>query len=230
MPEIDILRSILTLCAASCAAFALISAVPAIACQNSNIVQGPATILNEDFHFVDDAWGRSDNVRIGAGRATVTPAQAAGQAVIYFNAGFGDIDACLAVETPAGFDRAATPVAAAGLIFWAQDALNHYSVQINANRTVSVQQLVANRWNPVISHRPVEGLRLEPGQINTLRVVLEANTAIIFVNNERFAGIRGQLQEGVRGKVGVYAQSDSTKSTTWAFTGLKVTNVAAPRP
>jgi hypothetical protein len=37
------------------AALLLATAAPVLACQNTNIVQGPRTILNEDFRFVDDA-------------------------------------------------------------------------------------------------------------------------------------------------------------------------------
>jgi hypothetical protein len=198
---------------------------PAWACQNSNIVQGPRIILNEDFRFVDDAWGRSENFRIAEARATATIAAGGANTFVYSNSGFGDVDVCVAVIVPEALDRAASPSPSAGLVFWAQDAVNHYSVHFAANNTVAVYQLIGNRWTVLVPGRIVENLRLGAGETNTLRVVLDAGTATIFVNNERFAGIRGQLPDDFRGRIGVFGQAEPTKPTAWVFSGLRVTNL-----
>jgi hypothetical protein len=90
--------------------------------------------------------------------------------------------------------------------------------------------MIANRWTVLIPARIVEGVRLAPGETNTLRVILDAGTATIFVNNERFAGIRGQLPDGFRGRIGVFGQAEGTKLTAWVFSGLRVTDLPTVKP
>jgi hypothetical protein len=202
----------------------LVWSTPLMACQGSK------TLLNEDFRFVDDAWARSDIFKIEKGSAIVTAPINTFSTTLYSNAGYGDIDVCLSIVNPSNTDPTVQPATVSGLVFWAADPANHYSVLITPHKTMGINQLSANRWTAVVAARAFDGLRQGAGETNVIRVTIEAGTATVYVNNERFAGIRGQVPENFQGKLGVYAQSEPTKAISWKITSLKVTNLPTKAP
>jgi hypothetical protein len=113
----------------------------------------------------------------------------------------------------------------AGIIFWAQDYDNLYSLQVAPNGAASVSRIVKGKWIDPVPFRKFNAVKTGAGAKNELRVTTSGNSIIAYINGEKFASVRGQLPDG-GGAVGLYAQSEKNTRDTWKFIGLKVTEKA----
>ena len=187
--------------------------------------EGPATLLNEDFQFVDDTWGSNASMTIGNGKASLTSEKNAGRTNLYGAVKFGDSDICTTIIVPAAFDIKSPSLASAALIFWAKDNANYYCLTLDVAGQGTVFQMIDGVWSVVVAARKIEGMSMLPGARHQLRVTLKDNTAVMMIDDQRFAGIRGRIPQGFQGSVGLYAQSETNRVITWEFASLKVTDL-----
>jgi hypothetical protein len=197
-----------------------ISTVAALACA------GPRTILLEDFRFVDDAWTQSANLIITRGKATVRSDPGGGRFEFYGNGTYGDVDMCLTVAMPADAKGNVPNPPGVGLAFWGPDGTSIYVANIYTNGSAAVFRHVDKVWTLVTKRDALTPpVNTEPGTQNVLRMTLVGNTAVFSVNNQRVAGFRSDLPASSRGRIGIFVQSDASRSVPFEVLGLKVTDV-----
>ena len=70
-------------------------------------------------------------------------------------------------------------------------------------------------------------IKRKTGSNNMLRVETNGDTITAYVNDQKFATVKGQAPEG-GGQIGMRAQSEKNQVDTWKFSALKVTDLPAP--
>jgi hypothetical protein len=217
--ERDLRRTSLSVCLL--APLLLMSATGALACE------GPRTLLSEDFKFVDDAWTQGPHFVIANGKGTIVTDISSGRSILYGNATYGDIDICMTMAMPPDVGNAGQVPAGVGILFWSVDTQNQYLAAIYGNGNAGVYRLAGNAWTTLTIREAVNPpIRTESGARNTLRVTLSGSTAIFSVNGARVAGFRSDQPAGFRGRIGLFAQSGSSRAVPFDVLGLKVTDLA----
>ena len=117
----------------------------------------------------------------------------------------------------------------AGPIFWQKDYDNYYMFMITPSGFAELARKHEGKWISVIDWRPDQNIKQQPGSNNVLRVVSKGNTITAFINDVRFAAVKGQMPDG-GGRIGMRAQSEQNQVDTWKFSALKVTDLATDDP
>ncbi len=202
----------------------LASTSPTFACT------GESVHLEGDFETGDLAWGEEDQqFRIMGSEAVISPRPGTQSARWNAGANLTDLDACVTLVMPeATADRSRDY---AGIVFWLDDKDNFYEAVIAPNGLFTVARKINGKMVPVspVPWTKVKGLKLEPGDKNTMRVTLEGQTATITINDEVAARFRGQPPSATS-HIGLVAASGPDGVQSWRMSDFKVTNVSpAPR-
>jgi hypothetical protein len=195
------------------------SSLPAWACK------GQKVLFSDDFQEVDASWGLdAPDVMVEDGKVKVKPQPNISNLLVYKGLVFGDADICLTVRMPnvvANNDNTM-----AGPIFWQQDYDNYYMFMITPSGYAEIARKLNGKWISVIDWRADSNIKLNPGSNNVLRVVLNGNSITTYINDAKFAAVKGQMPDG-GGRIGMRAQSEENQVDTWKFSALKVTDSPA---
>jgi hypothetical protein len=212
--------------------FCMFSVLPAAAATCPGIV-----VAQDSFATPNPAWDATvypqTKFLIQGGKAEVSIIQPGYSRVEeYWGARYGDVDLCITVATPAT-DKAEGQVG--GLVFWATDYNNYYTLLVNpANGQFAVaQKLPSGQWSFPVAWAASPAVVQGTGKVNTLRVQTREKTATLFVNDQQVGSFTGTPPAG-GGQVGFYAESEksATSTDTFDFTDFAVaaTQSATPLP
>ena len=199
-----------------------LAATPAFACK------GAKTLFTDDFQEVDASWGLdAPDVTVEDGKVKVKPQPNISNLLIYKGLNFGEADVCLTVRMPNVVSNNDNTMA--GPVFWQKDYDNYYMFMITPSGYAEIARKLAGKWVSVIDWKADSDIKTQAGASNTLRVTLSGNTITAYVNDAKFAAVKGQMPEG-GGRLGMRAQSEENQVDTWKFSALKVTDVATDAP
>jgi hypothetical protein len=189
----------------------------ALACQGSKV------LFEDKFDSADPTWGpESDKFKIGGGQAVVRPPGG-----LYFwswNTGFlfEDADICYSSTM---LDKPTDPTLSyGGLMFWVADNENFYTFITASNGYFKVGRRLSGNWvTDPIGWTVSPSLKQGPGQANTVRVKLEGNQVTAEINGTKAVTFKAQPPDRPSA-IGILSGS-GPEPGSWAFSGLKVTNV-----
>jgi hypothetical protein len=185
-------------------------------------------LLADDFRQVDDSWGvesGSDAVTVEDGKVKVKVDPNGLSTLVYNGQLFDDADYCLTIQTPNNVKDTKDTDVLAGMIFWAQDDSNFYSLSIETHGLASIGRRVKGKWTHPVPWHAFSGVKPGAGAKNMLRLTTNGGSIIAYINGQKFASVKGQVPDG-GGAVGLYAQAEKSSRDTWKFFDLKVTQHA----
>jgi hypothetical protein len=186
--------------------------------------------FRDGFNTRDAGWGPdSEHTSISADGLVISPAQ--GQTIVRLyqplRAGSTWLCAQLVVPVPlAGAAPASGAEAGAGLVFWATDDRNYYSVLLSPTGDLVFQRTVDGAESPLAKLPKAPQLLFAPN-MDTLQVALAGPTMTAFVNGKQALSFNGQ-PPSADSMFGLYGRS-GPKSVTWQFRSFAVLH-AAPAP
>ena len=205
-----------------------IFSAPAIACPDQK-----GKVIFEDT-FADDSggWKLVDRyAEIKNGSLTLHPNSMDGNSTIRniqvqnytFSASDGDY--CTEFILPKKLDPDA--VIAVSLIFFGVDSLNFFEWRVSTDKTTSLYRLAANQWSYVfIEKNPPKPVNLDPGAVNTLRVVIKDGKLLLMLNGAVVKVIRTQVPVGEL-HFGVHAELSGKESDADMAVDIKSFKVTA---
>jgi hypothetical protein len=194
-----------------------LAGTPAWACK------GTKTLFTDDFQQVDASWGLdAPDVTVEDGKVKVKPQPNISNLLIYKGLNFGQVDICLTVRMPNIVSNNDNTMA--GPVFWQQDYDNYYMFMITPSGYAEIARKLGGKWVSVVDWKADPAIKSSVGASNVLRVLLSGNTITTFVNDVKFASVKGQMPDG-GGRIGMRAQSEENQVDTWKFSALKVTDV-----
>lgn len=193
-----------------------LAASPALACK------GPNVLLEDNFSEADPSWAVYDKAVIEDGALKITADAGYLNWIWYDGSTFDNADVCVDVTIPE-LKNAQTPVG--GLIFLGADNANYYMAWMSPLGTVGVQRRVNSKWVNPVPARKAE-MKNKMGDSNTLRVTFEGTKATLYVNDKKVVDFKVQPPQGGGARIGFIGESEAERANTWAFTNLKVTDVA----
>ena len=203
----------------ACVVAALLASGPALACK------GDKVLFSDDFKQVDSSWGfDSPDVSVEEGKVKIKPQPDISNLLIYKAILFGNADYCIVVRMPNVMSD--TDNTMAGPIFWATDYDNYYMFMITPSGYAEITRKVKGRWIDVVEWKQSPSIKRDSGSKNLLRVETNGDTITTYINDEKFASVKGQAPDG-GGQIGMRAQSEKGQVDTWKFTALKVTDLQA---
>ena len=201
------------------AASVLLAAGPAWACK------GDKVLFSDDFKQVDASWGfDAPDVSVEEGKVKVKPQPDISNLLIYKAILFDNADYCITVRTPNSLTD--TDNTMAGPIFWATDYDNYYMFMITPSGYAEITRKVKGKWIDVVEWKQDPNIKRDSGSKNVLQVETNGDTITTYINDQKFASVKGQPPEG-GGQIGMRAQSEKGQVDTWKFTALKITNLPA---
>ncbi len=197
-------------------ALAMVLAVGVLAANSSF----GATVLFEDkFATLDPGWGMASKViDVKDGKLVFSPEVNQAQTLLN-QANFfpNDADASVIVN----YITAAAPSYGSGMLFWAKDYTDYYSLMVNPEGWFAVQRYVAGRTLTPVTWRQSDAIKKGAGVDNLLRVVTKGNQGTVFINDKEIVTFSGQPPQG-GSLVGMKASSGETAANVVAFADLKV--------
>ena len=193
------------------------SVAPAWACK------GAKTLFSDDFQQVDASWGLdAPDVMVEDGKVKVKPQPNISNLLVYKGLVFGDADLCVTVRVPNVVSNDDNTMA--GPIFWQKDYDNYYMFMVTPSGFAEIARKLDGKWLSVIDWRADGNLKTKAGSNNVLRVTTSGSSITTYINDVKFAAVKGQMPEG-GGRVGMRAQSEEKQVDTWKFSGLKITDL-----
>jgi hypothetical protein len=126
------------------------------------------------------------------------------------------MDTCVQLQLVSG-DQSQS----AGLVFWAKDYSDYYSLSVGANGRFAVTRYVNGRYLYPVGWQDSDVLKKGTGAANQLRVVTKGTQATVYLNDKEVASFKGQAPPG-GGSVGLKGESGD-QPNVWQFWALKVT-------
>jgi len=186
-------------------------------------VTAGGVLYEDNFSRLDPSWGSSDvRISVKDGKLILRPAVSTTHSVLNQSNVFDDADISVEVSMPSGGTNVA-----GGLIFWAKDYTNFYSLCIDASGRFKVSRFVADRWLQPVDWVENKAIKRGIGQVNILRVVTKAREATAYINDQPVTTFNGQPPQG-GGCIGVCGGSADTRENTWQFGNLRVIAIQAP--
>jgi hypothetical protein len=218
---------------------------PALACM------GPTVIYQDNFQTANPAWDTSPSgipitpsvpiLSIAGGQAKLTPPPGNFAVAIYDSqffpsSQFPSFDACVDITSPSVSD---TGQAAAGIVFGQINGSGFYVFAMEEDGQVAVAQLQLQPygWSYLVPWQAAPNLKTGANVSNTLRVTIApaggtatGNSGTVYVNGVKIATLPLPAMQGT--KLGLWGEGDpgvnSVSGATWAFSNLKITNLASP--
>jgi hypothetical protein len=112
----------------------------------------------------------------------------------------------------------------AGLVFWRSDGKNKFAWLITSEKVALLSKLVNNNWSAIFRDDNNAAIKLEPGAINSLRVLIKEGKLTLFINGTQVKVIRAAEPAGASA-FGVHAQvtKASDANPVIQFKSYKVT-------
>ncbi len=119
------------------------------------------------------------------------------------------------------FVKAADPIYGSGLIFWAKDINESYSIVTSANGWFAVLRYTSGRWLLPVAWHEEGALKKGEGADNQVKVVTKGNQATIFINGKVVVSFAGQPPEG-GSLIGFRVSSGPQGQNSAAFSNFQV--------
>lgn len=185
---------------------------------NSSAIAKPGDVLFEDdFSTLDPVYDPSANDFSVSDNTLKFPLpKELYQRVMYQANLFDAVDVTVKVrlEVPDGEKDAKI-----GVAFWALDRTTFYVFQISDFGTYRVVSITPDKWTIPIGWRKSSAIKKDPGEWNELRVVAIGNRAVLFINGEKVAVVKGKPPAD-GSLVGVYRESGTEPSVGY-FSAFK---------
>lgn len=177
-------------------------------------------VLFEDkFTSLDPAWGAPGPVmNVKDGKLIITPEMNTTQTVMnQANVFPNDSEGSFAMT----FVKAPAPGWGSGLVFWARDYNEYYTVLINAEGWFAVQRYVAGRYLLPVAWRESDAIKQGEGAENQIKVVTKGDKATVFINGKEIISLSGQPPQGGT-LVGFKVASGPEGSNSVAFSNFQL--------
>jgi hypothetical protein len=201
--------------AAAAAVVAVLAANPAFACKGGKI------LFEDNFSFVDAAWGPDDKVVIANGSLTITPERDTGYSALYEGATFRQADICVDIAMPQ-VRNVKDEYASAGILFLAEDYSSYYYFWLAPAGYAGVSRFVDKKWTYPVPYRRVT-TNNQVGATNTLRVTFGGGKGTIYINDRKIADFRTQHSSNAE-YFGLRADSEERAANAWKFSNVKITD------
>lgn len=179
-----------------------------------------AAILYEDkFSELDPGWGEANPIYgVKGGKLVLTPEAKTGYTLLNQAQFFpNDIDASVTVSLVKSDD----PSFGAGLVFWAKDYTEYYTLLVNGDGWFAVNRYINGRFLLPVAWRQNPAVKKGLGVSNLVRIVTKGNQGTIFLNGQQILTFSGQPPQGGT-LIGVRGSSPDKGTNTWAFANLEV--------
>jgi hypothetical protein len=131
---------------------------------------------------------------------------------------FGDVDASLKVKLP---DMTAEEGTSIGLMFWTNSINDMYVFQLSDSQTFSVLRYTGGKYLYPVVWQNSDAIKTDPDEWNDLRVVTHGKHAILYINGQEVAKIKGHPAEAGN-MVGVFCWTGANAGVEARFSDLKV--------
>src|SRR4029077_3298352 len=186
-------------------------------------------LYEDDFINLDPSWGKpSEVLSVKDGKLTLKPPVNTTQSVLNQSNIFDDADIRVDVTMSADDANVGGSLdVPGGLIFWAEDYKNFYSLCIDGIGSFKISHYLGNQWLAPVNWTENEAIKKGSEQINRLRIVTTGGEATAYINDKQVATIKGQPpQSGCR--IGLSGGSAKNSHNTWQFANLKVIATVSP--
>jgi hypothetical protein len=119
------------------------------------------------------------------------------------------------------FVKAPAPTWGSGLVFWAKDYNEYYSVLVNAEGWFAVQRYVSGRYLLPVAWRQSDVIKKGDGAANQVKVTTKDNKATISINGKELISLSGQPPQG-GSLIGFKVASGPEGANTVAFGDFQV--------
>jgi regulation of enolase protein 1 (concanavalin A-like superfamily) len=173
-------------------------------------------LFQDSFQELAPSWGTSDNYHVEAGRLVIQPPAGFNTATVNNAALYDDVDICANMNVPT-----LVKDNCGGIIFWASDYDNYYSLQVSTNGEASIWRRQRGKWLVQMDWQKFGAVHPAANQVNVLRVQTAGSRARVFVNGQLFGEVTGQPPQG-GSQLGLMACSPNDASARVEFTGIVV--------
>jgi regulation of enolase protein 1 (concanavalin A-like superfamily) len=200
------------------AVFCLLSLTAAeAACKPSGNV-----LFQDQFDALAPSWGTSDNYHVEGGKLVIQPPAGYNTATINNASLYDDVDMCVEMTVPPPVKKNNC----GGVIFWAADYDNYYSLQVSTDGQAAVWRRQKGKWLNQVAWQDFAAVRKSANQINEMRVTIAGSKAKLFVNGKLFKEVSGQPPQG-GSQVGLLACSPNNASAVVDFDNFVVAGQGA---
>src|SRR5439155_185880 len=144
-------------------------------------------LFGDQFDELAASWGAPENYRVEAGKLVIQPAAKFITAPLNNSSLYDDVEICVEMNEPA-------PVVqgnCGGIIFWAADYENYYSLEVSTDGQASVWRRQKGKWLNQAAWEDLSSVRKGANQTNVLRVSTTGAKAKFFVNGKLFKELTG---------------------------------------
>src|SRR5579872_5785799 len=129
--------------------------------------------FQDQFDVLAPAWGAYQNYHVANGKLVIQPPAGYNTSTINNNSLYDDVDICVEMTV-------SPPVMkgnCGGIIFWAADYDNYYTVQISTDGQASVWRRQKGKWLSQVAQQDFSAVRKLANQVNEIRVVTAGSKA-----------------------------------------------------
>ena len=177
-------------------------------------------VLFEDkFTSLDPSWGAPGPIMdVKDGKLIITPEKNTSQTILnQANVFPNDMEASFTMT----FVKAPAPTWGSGLVFWAKDYNEYYSVLVNAEGWFAVQRYVSGRYLLPVAWRESDAIKKGEGAENQVKVATKDNKATISINGKEVISLSGQPPQG-GSLIGFKVASGPEGANSVAFSDFQV--------
>jgi regulation of enolase protein 1 (concanavalin A-like superfamily) len=167
------------------------------------------TLMHDQFDELAASWGTFENYHVEGGKLVIKPPAGYNTPTINTASLYDDVDICVDMTVPPPKVKGNC----GGIIFWAVDYDNYYSLQVDTDGNAAVWRRQKAKWLNQIAWQPFAAVRAAANQVNSLRVVTSGSTARMYVNGQLFKELPGQPPKG-GSEIGLLACSPNEESAT----------------
>src|SRR5665213_103339 len=189
-----------------------LSAPSAWACGDGKV------LLSDSFDTFQSMWGQpNDYVKVVDGRLQLSEVPNKSYS-IYADPTFDDMDLCARLRLV----KTGKPSGAyVGVMFWAKDVDNFYTLQITPDGYATVYQQINKQWTQIIKDRQVAAIHQGATRFNELEVVTRGHDAALYINGGHFDDVAGQEPDGGQ-HVGFTVEAPDTSDAVFVADDLTV--------
>jgi regulation of enolase protein 1 (concanavalin A-like superfamily) len=182
-------------------------------------------LFQDPFAELAETWGTSDNYNVEGGKLVIQPPAGFNTATINNASVYDNVETCVEMTMPPPLAKGNC----GGIIFWASDYDNYYSLQVSTDRTVAVWRRQKGKWLSQISAEDFAAVHTTAGEINLLSVATAGNKARFLINGQPFKELTGQPPDG-GSQVGLLACSPNDASARVEFGNFIVSGPGGGHP
>jgi tetratricopeptide (TPR) repeat protein len=191
---------------------------PGLKINKPELNRGSQVLYEDNFTTLDPAWGAPNpNLSVKDGKLILQPEVDKRYTAINQANSFEDIDFHIKVSLAKSGD----PSYGGGLIFWAKDNMNYYTLSVSGNGWFRVERRVNGHELAPVAWRENAAVKKGLGEWNQLRVVTKGSQAAAYINDTEVMAFNGQPPQD-DSFIGVFGDSPKNSQNVWEFSDLKI--------